>query len=156
MSNAANLDADTIAQSGLVDAEHHGLPATMAKGSMDVRKHSLPSHDGSSEDEEWADKPTEEELFSLRRVSGPIMWSMWTIAFVELCERFSYYGSSVLYTNFVNHELPKGSNNGAPVGKNHPDYDENALPGALGQGPKAAQAISLVNQFFAYITPLMG
>ncbi|KAL2844403.1 POT family-domain-containing protein [Aspergillus pseudodeflectus] len=93
------------------------------------------------------EKPTDEELNSLRRVSGKIPWIMWTIAFVELCERFSYYGSAVLYTNFVNRPLPPGSTTGsAPDG----------LPGALGLGPKAAQGISLTNQFFAYLTPLMG
>ncbi|KAL2810336.1 POT family-domain-containing protein [Aspergillus granulosus] len=94
-----------------------------------------------------SEKPTDEELNTLRRVSGKIPWIMWTIAFVELCERFSYYGTSVLYTNFVNRPLPPGSTTGsAPDG----------LPGALGMGPKAAQGISLFNQFFAYLTPLLG
>ncbi|KAL5338935.1 POT family-domain-containing protein [Aspergillus crustosus] len=92
-------------------------------------------------------KPTDEELTTLRRVSGKIPWIMWTIAFVELCERFSYYGSSVLYTNFVNRPLPPGSNTGSAP---------NGLPGALGLGPKAAQGIGLTNQFFAYLTPLLG
>ncbi|KAL2866143.1 POT family-domain-containing protein [Aspergillus lucknowensis] len=92
-------------------------------------------------------KPTDEELLTLRRVSGRIPWNLFTIAFVELCERFSYYGSSVLYTNFVNRPLPPGSTTGAA-----PD----GLPGALGMGPKAAQGINLFNQFFAYLTPLLG
>jgi POT family proton-dependent oligopeptide transporter len=157
MTTTINLDNDAIAQAGLADAEHKGLAHNPAKGSIDVHnKEALPSAHDLDDDEDWPDKPTEEELSTLRRVSGPIMWSMWTIAFVELCERFSYYGSSVLYTNFVNHPLPTGSNTGAPVGKSHPDYDPNALPGALGQGPKAAQGISLFNQFFAYIMPLVG
>lgn len=36
--------------------------------------------------------PTEEELHgpgALRRVSAPIPWPVYTVAFVELCERFS-------------------------------------------------------------------
>ncbi|KAL3462151.1 POT family-domain-containing protein [Aspergillus heterothallicus] len=100
-----------------------------------------------SSSEDSYERPTDEELNTLRRVSGKIPWIMWTIAFVELCERFSYYGTSVLYTNFVNRPLPPGSTTGsAPDG----------LPGALGMGPKAAQGISLTNQFFAYLTPLMG
>lgn len=40
--------------------------------------------------------PTEEELRTLRRVSGKIPWQIFTIAFVELCERFGYYGCQVL------------------------------------------------------------
>jgi POT family proton-dependent oligopeptide transporter len=93
--------------------------------------------------------PTEEELQTLRRVSGKIKWAMYTIAFVEACERFSYYGSAVLYTNFVAQKLPPGSNTGAPL-------DPDGQAGALGMGPKAAQGISLFNQFFAYLMPLVG
>lgn len=42
------------------------------------------------------EEPTEEELRTLRRVSGKIPWQIFTIAFVELCERFGYYGCQVL------------------------------------------------------------
>lgn len=47
------------------------------------------------------EEPTEEELHgpsALRRVSAPIPWAVYTVAFVELCERFSYYGTQVLCT----------------------------------------------------------
>lgn len=44
------------------------------------------------------EEPTEEELATLRRVSGKIPWTAFTIAFVELCERFGYYGCQVLCT----------------------------------------------------------
>lgn len=40
--------------------------------------------------------PTEEELATLRRVSGQIPWTAFTVAFVELCERFSYYGTTAV------------------------------------------------------------
>lgn len=40
--------------------------------------------------------PTEEELHTLRRVADPIPWKAYTIAFVELVERFSYYGTTVV------------------------------------------------------------
>ncbi|KAI9172612.1 putative peptide transporter ptr2 [Paramyrothecium foliicola] len=156
MTTTVNLDNDAIVLAGLTDAEHGGIHAHDAKGSMDVtKKHTLdkeglePVTAIDSADEDWPDKPTEEELRTLPRVSGKIKWSMWTIAFVELCERFSYYGSSVLYTNFVNKGLPKGSTTGAPL-------TSDGIPGALGMGPKAAQGISLFNQFFAYLMPLFG
>ncbi|KAH8882928.1 POT family protein [Thozetella sp. PMI_491] len=102
-------------------------------------------------DDDYEGKPTEEELHSLRRVSGKINWAAYTIAFCELAERFSYYGSSVLYTNFVRSPLPDGSTTGAGWGRNPKNQS-----GALGKGQKASQGISLFNQFFAYLVPLLG
>ena len=43
------------------------------------------------EGDEW---PTEEDIRTLRKVPDSIPWAAYTIAFVELCERFSYYGTS--------------------------------------------------------------
>ena len=40
--------------------------------------------------------PTPEELATLRRVPNHIPLKLFTIAFVELCERFSYYGCMVV------------------------------------------------------------
>ncbi|KFH43144.1 peptide transporter-like protein [Hapsidospora chrysogenum ATCC 11550] len=152
MTTTVNLDTDAIAQAGLADAEHGGVYNNPAKGSMDVTKEKETlGHDvvSTTDSEDYPDKPTEEEMRTLRRVSGKIKWTMWTIAFVELCERFSYYGSAVLYTNFVNAPLPEGSTTGAPA-------NLDGQPGALGMGPRAAQGISLFNQFMAYLTPLLG
>lgn len=153
MTSAVNLDHDAITQAGLVDAEHKGIISNPARGSMDVRKGSTVTRHSlaglSIEEDEYEGKPTEEEMRTLRRVSGKIRWSMWTIAFVELCERFSYYGTSVLYTNFINRPLPPDSTTGAPK---HPGD----LPGALGMGPKAAMGLNLFNMFFAYLMPLLG
>ncbi|KYK54249.1 hypothetical protein DCS_06206 [Drechmeria coniospora] len=156
MAGAVQADADAIihAHAPVVDqpvaaaAAHDGS----ARDHLDDRKPSL-AHSMRDVttvlDEDYEGRPTEEEFRTLRRVSGKIMWSMWTIAFVELCERFSYYGSSVLYTNFINRPLPAGSTTGAPV-------HAGDLPGALGMGTKAAQGISLFNMFFAYLMPLVG
>ncbi|KAK8012499.1 hypothetical protein PG991_009874 [Apiospora marii] len=110
-------------------------------------------HSSTSEGYDSPEAPSEEEMHTLRRVSGKINWSIYTIAFAELCERFSYYGSYVLYANFVRNARPPGSRTGALV----PGMDENEyLPGALGMGMRASQAISLVNQFWAYMMPLFG
>jgi POT family proton-dependent oligopeptide transporter len=119
------------------------------RGSMDPAKYPAEVYE-STEEEDYDDKPTEEELKTLRRVSGKLNWAIWTIAFAELCERFSYYGSSVLYTNFVQRPLPPGSTTGASEGTTA------RIPGALGKGQKAAQGIILFNQFFAYFMPLIG
>jgi proton-dependent oligopeptide transporter, POT family len=43
-----------------------------------------------------SDAPTIEELHTLRRVRDHIPWKAYTVAFVELCERFSYYGTTVV------------------------------------------------------------
>lgn len=40
--------------------------------------------------------PTARELETLRRVKGPIGWLIYTIAFIELCERFAYYGTNAV------------------------------------------------------------
>lgn len=40
--------------------------------------------------------PTAEELATLRRVANKIPPKLFTIAFIELCERFSYYGSTAV------------------------------------------------------------
>lgn len=42
------------------------------------------------------DYPTEEERASLRRTPDKVPWRAFAIGFVELCERFSYYGTTVV------------------------------------------------------------
>jgi POT family proton-dependent oligopeptide transporter len=78
--------------------------------------------------------PTEEEIHTLRRVSGKIPWAAYTIAFVELCERFSYYGTTAVFVNFIQQPLPPGSNTGA--GKD--DYQS----GALDMGQRASTGLT--------------
>lgn len=55
-----------------------------------------------SDEDEGADVnreyPTDEELHTLRRVSDDMPWRTLSIAFVELCERFSYYGTIIVCT----------------------------------------------------------
>lgn len=45
---------------------------------------------------EFLEVPTEEEIRTLRRIAAPIPAKIFTIAFIELCERFSYYGCTVV------------------------------------------------------------
>lgn len=51
---------------------------------------------GSLRGPEGEEYPTAEEIESLRRVCGVVPWSAYTIAFIELCERFSYYGTTAV------------------------------------------------------------
>lgn len=156
MSQTVNLDRAEIAQAELAREGLKPGPALgtvdelkAGEGSMDVSRAVELGADSSDKDDFLEEMPTEEELQTLRRVSGKISWSAYSVAICELAERFSYYGSSVLYTNFVVHGLPEGSNTGAGFG-------HGGQSGALGLGSKAGQGISLTNQFFAYMVPLFG
>ncbi|KAK5945260.1 hypothetical protein PMZ80_002464 [Knufia obscura] len=92
--------------------------------------------------------PTEEEVATLRRVRGKIPWIIYSIGFVELCERFAYYGTTAVFVNFIQQPLPPGSNTGSAG-----TYGQ---PGALGMGQRAATGLTLFNNFWSYIMPLMG
>jgi dipeptide/tripeptide permease len=63
------------------------------------------------------------------------------IAFIELAERFSYYGTTVVFTNFIQQPLPPGSKTGS-VGKL-------GQPGALGQGQQASTGLTTFNSFWS-------
>jgi len=99
------------------------------------------------------EEPTEEDLKTLRRVSGKIPWTIFTIAFVELCERFGYYGCQVLYTNFIQRPLPVIGGVLQTTGR---DPTENGVPGALDMGQRASFGIGTFNSFWSYTTPIIG
>ena len=86
-SHAVKDSRDFMVTSDARVNEKSGLPAYDNVGSL--REHSL------SEARD-PDFPTEEEQHTLRRISAKIPWSVYTIAFIELCERFSYYGCTVV------------------------------------------------------------
>ncbi len=84
--------------------------ADLLAGAIDERKRSIAvvqakteggQPDGSLTESD--DMPTAEELATLRRVPNYIPRKIFTIAFIELCERFSYYGTTVVFTNFIQH-----------------------------------------------------
>lgn len=54
------------------------------------------SSDGSLRGPDGEEYPTAEEVEKLRRVCGTVPWSAYTISFIELCERFSYYGTTAV------------------------------------------------------------
>jgi len=103
--------------------------------------------------------PTEEELHgpdALRRISAPIPWAVYTVAFVELCERFSYYGSQVVFSNFVNHALPTGSAPGSNPHTGAGGPSSQGVSGALGKGTQTANGINTFNTFWVYTVPLFS
>ncbi|KZV74184.1 PTR2-domain-containing protein [Peniophora sp. CONT] len=92
--------------------------------------------------------PTEEELETLRHIAGHVNWSTYLIAFVEMAERFSYYGSTIVLVNFIQQPRPHNSSTGA----GGPDGQS----GALGKGQRTSTGLTTLLQFWAYITPLFG
>ena len=55
------------------------------------------------------DEPTEDELATLRKVADRLPWSAFIVALVELCERFTYYGLSGPFQNYIQyhpHDTP--------------------------------------------------
>ncbi|KIK52480.1 hypothetical protein GYMLUDRAFT_265401 [Collybiopsis luxurians FD-317 M1] len=92
--------------------------------------------------------PTEEERATLRRVSDAIPWNAFLIAIIELAERFSFYGCSVVFTNFIQQPLPPGSTTGAGFA--------NGQSGALGLGQRASTGLTTFYQFWCYVTPILG
>ncbi|RAR15159.1 peptide transporter ptr2-a [Stemphylium lycopersici] len=93
--------------------------------------------------------PTEEEWETLPRVAGSIPWQAWTVAAVEFVERFSYYGTSAVFVNFIQKPLPPGSTTGA-------GFLKSSGSGALDMGQRASTGLTMFNQFWSYITPLGG
>lgn len=69
------------------------------------------------------DEPTEHERSTLRRVSDTIPWSAFLVAVIELCERFTYYGLSGPFQNYIQNP-----------------YDDPRLPGAIGMSRRVPNA----------------
>ncbi|KAF9540508.1 peptide transporter ptr2 [Mortierella hygrophila] len=87
-------------------------------------------------------EPTPEESATLRRVADHIPASAWLVVVVEFCERFTYYGLSGPFQNYI--QYPYTDVRGA-------DH-----PGAIGKGQQTATALNYFFQFFCYVTPIFG
>ncbi|KAF6227647.1 hypothetical protein HO173_012087 [Letharia columbiana] len=85
------------------------------------------------------DEPTEEELATLRKVADRLPWSAFIVALVELCERFTYYGLSGPFQNYI-------------------QYNPHDTPvrGAIGLGQTGATGLTNFFQFWCYGTPILG
>lgn len=83
--------------------------------------------------------PTAEEVRTLRKVGEPLPKAAFLVAIVELCERFTYYGASGLFQNYI--ARPRSGELGR---------------GALGMGHNGATGLSTFFQFWCYVTPILG
>lgn len=101
----------------------------------------------SSAGHRYENEPTLEEMKTLRRVSGKIPWQAMTITFVEFCERFSYYGTTAVFVNFLQQPRPFGSRTGN-IQINQACFDamgedQCRQAGGLGQGQQASTGLTV-------------
>ncbi|ORZ25192.1 POT family-domain-containing protein [Absidia repens] len=87
-------------------------------------------------------EPTQKDWAELRETSDAIPKSALLVILIEFCERFTYYGLSGPFQNYIQFPDP-------------PSYPA-TQPGALGQGQQTATALTTFFQFWCYITPIIG
>ncbi|KAI8072522.1 POT family-domain-containing protein [Gongronella butleri] len=87
-------------------------------------------------------EPTEEEWKTLPQVSDVLPKAAYLVVLIELCERFTYYGLSGPFQNYIQNPNP-------------PSYPADQ-PGALGKGQQTATALTNFFTFWCYITPIIG
>lgn len=88
----ANLEAGALAGAEVKGA---ALPTPVLEKQITMEKGGFVSDDDDTLD---LVIPNEEERHTLKRVPGVLPWIAFTVAFVELCERFSYYGTASICT----------------------------------------------------------
>lgn len=102
------------------------------QGSMTPPEKGIVQHDD-EEDGFGGERPTEEEKRTLRHVGEPVPKAAFLVAVVELCERFTYYGASGIFQNYVQKPL-----------------DGSEGRGALGMGHQGATGLTTFFQFWCY------
>ncbi|GJJ06619.1 hypothetical protein Clacol_000812 [Clathrus columnatus] len=95
--------------------------------------------------------PTEEELKTLVRVADEVPFAAMLIVICEFAERFSYYATTGVFTNFIQRPLPAGGN-----GAGAPPQNSELLPGGLNRGIETAVAVTTFFSFWSYIMPIFG
>ncbi|KAK9491068.1 POT family-domain-containing protein [Lipomyces doorenjongii] len=145
-SNASNLDTFAITRSPHPEevADHPlAAPDSTKKdvtvGSIVDAERALPTYDNKYTGSSVADEEiSDHDLRTLRHVADRLPAAAWLVAIVELCERFTYYGITGPFMNYMQN---------APGG---------LRPGAIGLGQSKASALNYFFQFWAYVTPILG
>lgn len=94
------VDVTEISKSHAISNRISDEKFPMEKG-LDIDHHKELSAGDADEASLNGAYPTDEEFRTLRRVPGSLRWPAYTVAFVELCERFSYYGTTQVCTCFA-------------------------------------------------------
>ena len=96
--------------------------------------------------------PSEEERRTLRRVPEKLSMAAFAIGVCELAERFSYYGVTQVFTNYISNPIPLVDGHYSNTGAAKNEHKS----GALGRGSQVANGLVTFNQFWCYVTPLLG
>lgn len=83
--------------------------------------------------------PNDYEKSTLRHVGESLPYSVFLVAIIELCERFTYYGCQGIFQNYIQKPLDGSLGNGG-----------------LGLGHQGATGLSTFYTFWCYVTPLLG
>jgi proton-dependent oligopeptide transporter, POT family len=88
-----------------------GMPTPTFEKQLEMEKRGsyVPSATSATETDDSI--PTDEEIATLRRIPGSIPWICFTVAFVELCERFAYYGTTAVRTYPILHNIHQSRSN---------------------------------------------
>lgn len=85
-------------------------------------------------------EPTAHELKVLRKIPDRLPWSAFLVCIVELCERFTFYGLSGPFQNYISNSY----------------HDPSGNPGAIGLGQSTATGLTNFFQFWCYCSPILG
>ncbi|KAJ2722159.1 peptide transporter ptr2 [Coemansia sp. Benny D115] len=110
--------------------------ASFAGYLKEAELHPEHSDDYLREGERWA---TEEDMGTLRRVADKIPTAAFFVVLTEFCERFTYYGISGPFQNYIQNPYKTGSR-----------------PGAIDGGQHMATGLGNFFQFWCYLTPILG
>ncbi|KAI8365558.1 POT family-domain-containing protein [Blakeslea trispora] len=87
-------------------------------------------------------EPTEEDWKTLGEVADKLPASAYLVIIIEFCERFTYYGLSGPFQNYIQFPAPES-------------YPADQA-GAMGKGQQTATALTTFFQFWCYVTPILG
>ena len=124
------------------------------------------------------DEPTEEEKQTLRKVADKLPWSTFLVGLIELCERFTYYGLSGPFQNYIQNSYNDSSDIPGAIGMplKLPSTLRLLMAKPTGLGQTGATGLTDVSnvvphprnhqyadtydrqffQFWCYVTPIMG
>ncbi|KAF9008064.1 peptide transporter PTR2B [Cyathus striatus] len=95
---------------------------------------------------------TQHDLDTLRHVADRLPITAWLVVVVEFAERWTYYGTTNVFNNYIRAPLPRGSRDGSVL----PSDRASGVAGALGKGQQKSFAIRTFNTFWVYFTPWIG
>lgn len=151
------LTLQKVAEPGADDGIHnakqtHVTASAAARGGPDVESQISSADDNTHIVDHDHPAPTLEERTTLRKVHDSIPWISWSLCFVEMSERASYYGVKAAFNNYMQFPLPEGGPGTGAIDPSKP----NAHAGALNLGLQTASALGLFFTFFAYVVPIFG